>query len=81
MIDVVLETHDFLGLWFPQCQISWETVSSNLQLAEFASRLEDQDEDQEYDFERDQIDLKLGIRLLNREIMGFKANSHQANQA
>ena len=81
MLDVVLETHDFLGLWFPQRQISWESVSSNLQLAEFASRLEDQDEDQEYDFERDQIDLKLGIRLLSQEIMGSKANGHQANQA
>ena len=31
--------------------------------------------------ERDQIDLKLGIRLLSQEIMGSKANGHQANQA
>ena len=72
MVDVVLETHCFLDLWFPQRQISWESVSSNLQLAEFASRLEDQEEDQEYDFERGQIDLRLGIRLLNREIVGSK---------
>ena len=79
MIDVVLETHDILGLWLQQHQISWENVSSNLQLAEFASRLEDQEEDQEYDFERDQIDFKLGIRLLSQEIS--KANGHQANQA
>ena len=59
MVDVVLETHCFLDLWFPQRQISWESVSSNLQLTEFAARLEDQEEDQEYDFERGQIDLKL----------------------
>ena len=81
MVDVVLETHDLLGLWFPQRQISWESVSSNLQLTEFAARLEDQEEDQEYDFERGQIDIRLGIRLLNREIVGSKANSHQASQA
>ena len=72
MVDVVLETHCFLGLWFPQRQISWESVSSNLQLTEFAARLEDQEEDQEYDLERGQIDLRLGIRLLNREIVGSK---------
>jgi hypothetical protein len=72
MVDVVLKTHVFMGLWFPQRQISWESVSSNLQLTEFAARLEDQEEDQEYDFERGQIDLRLGIRLLNREIVGSK---------
>jgi hypothetical protein len=80
MVDVVLRTHDFLGLWFPQCQISSESVSSNLQLTEFAARLEDQEEHQEYDFERDQLDSKLRIGLLSRETVGSKANRHQANQ-
>ena len=81
MVDVVLKTHEFVGLWFPQRQISTESVSSNLQLNEFAARLEDQEEDQEDDLERDQLDLKLGIGLLSRETVGSKANSHQANQA
>ena len=80
MVDVVLENHDFLGLWFPQRQISWESVSSNLQLTEFAARLEDQEEHQEYDFERDQLDPKFRIGLLSRETVGSKANKHQASQ-
>ena len=50
-----------------------------LQLTEFASRLEDQEEDQEYDFERNQIDLKLGIRLLSREIVGSKSTDIALN--
>ena len=79
MVDVVLETHDFWGLVFPGRQISWESASSNLQLTEFASRLEDQEEDQEYDFERNQIDLKLGIRLLSREIVGSKSTDIALN--
>ena len=80
MVDVVLRTHDFLGLWFPQCQISSESVSSNLQLTEFAARLEDQEEHQEYEFERAQLDSKLRIGLLSRETVGSKANKHQASQ-
>ena len=37
------------------------------------------EEGQEDDLEAEQINLKWGIGLLSREIMGFKANIHQAN--
>ena len=40
MVDAVLGTHHFMGLWFPQDQKQTEHVSSNLQFHEFAARLE-----------------------------------------
>ena len=38
--DVVLESHDFMGLWFPHDLTSKEHVRSNLQFNEFTARLQ-----------------------------------------